>query len=524
VHLRGKVTLAFFLVSSLVSLLLAYFLYSFVRDQLRAEVTDRLLDIAHIGAAEVEVPEYEKLLAQLGDADDARVAAIERGPEFKQISAHLMMIRTAEPALVHYAYLLAPTPDPNVAKFVVDADVLALEAKAARGEPLPAGGISHFNQSYDISKIPLLARALATCTPELEPAFVHDDEFDVNSISAYVPLTDDEGQVLHDSQGHCLGVLGIDITDTKMQQALGHGRWLAIEISAAVIALALIVSIGMGTVLTKSILALSTTVKRFAAKDFTARTTVRTSDEVGQLGEHFNHMAEQIQQHSENLEGLVKQRTKELEDEKQESERLLLNVLPAPIAERLKGGESLIVDRFDNVSVLFADIVGFTTMSTQRSPEELVTMLNELFSLFDRLAEKHHLEKIKTIGDAYMVVAGIPQPVADHAIAIANMALDMLAGVADYGQRHSVDLGIRVGIHTGAVVAGVIGKKKFIYDLWGDTVNTASRMESHGVPNRVHVTEATYEALRGTFELESRGAHEIKGKGVMTTYLLVRRR
>ncbi len=520
-RLRGKVTIAFFLVSSAVSVLLAVFLYQFIREQLEAEVKDRLLDMAHIGAAEVEIPEYEKLLAQLGELNDAQVAAIEHGPDYKEIYSHLQMIRAAEPQLVHYAYLLAPTADPDVAKFVVDADVLAFEDKAARGERLPAGGISHCNKTYDVSSVPLLKRALAECTPGLERDFVHDDEFDVSSISAYVPLTDDDGHVLRDASGHCLGILGLDVTDRKMRAALDRAGWLAMRIGIGVIVLALLVSIGMGTVLTRSILALSSTMKRFAAKDFSARMHVRTSDEVGQLCEHFNDMAETIQLHNEHLEELVKQRTKELEAEKQKSEHLLLNVLPAPIADRLKAGEDLIVDRFEDVSVLFADIVGFTTLSTKKTPEELVTMLNELFSLFDRLAEKHGLEKIKTIGDAYMVVAGIPQPVADHAIAIAHMGLDMLEGVNEYARHHGVELTIRVGIHTGAVVAGVIGKKKFIYDLWGDTVNTASRMESHGVPNRVHVTAATYQALRHVFELESRGEIDVKGKGVMTTYLLV---
>ena len=151
----------------------------------------------------------------------------------------------------------------------------------------------------------------------------------------------------------------------------------------------------------------------------------------------------------------------------------------------------------------------------------LVTMLNELFSSFDKLAEKHGLEKIKTIGDAYMVVAGIPTPIADHAVAIAHMAIDMLAAVTAYSERTGTDLSIRIGIHTGSVVAGVIGTKKFIYDLWGDTVNTASRMESTGVPGRVQVTESTYRALRDLFELEERGPIEVKGKGQMSTYLLI---
>jgi class 3 adenylate cyclase len=280
----------------------------------------------------------------------------------------------------------------------------------------------------------------------------------------------------------------------------------------------------MGTLLTRSILALSTTVKRFADKDFSARTRVFAKDEIGQLGHSFNAMADTIQLHSEHLEDLVRLRTKELTDEKQTSERLLLNVLPGPIAERLKTGENLIVDRFEAVSVLFADIVGFTTLSARTSPEALVTMLNELFSAFDQLAEQHGLEKIKTIGDAYMVVAGIPQAVADHATAITHMAIDMIASVEAYGKRTNSPLTIRVGIHTGSVVAGVIGTKKFIYDLWGDTVNTASRMESHGLPGRIHVSEATYLLLADSFEFEKRAPIDVKGKGAMQTYLVIGQR
>jgi class 3 adenylate cyclase len=235
-------------------------------------------------------------------------------------------------------------------------------------------------------------------------------------------------------------------------------------------------------------------------------------------------MAETIQHHSDNLESMVRSRTKELEAEKQTSERLLLNVLPAPIAARLKHGEGVIVDRFDDVSVLFADIVGFTALSARTSPESLVAMLDDLFTRFDALADRHGLEKIKTIGDAYMVVAGVPEQSADHAIAMARMGLDMQVAIADYARGNAIgaDLTIRIGIHSGPVVAGVIGRNKFIYDLWGDTVNTASRMESHGMPSRVHVTEATRAALHGRFECESRGVIDVKGKGPMTTYFLVR--
>ncbi|NEO88168.1 MAG: adenylate/guanylate cyclase domain-containing protein [Spirulina sp. SIO3F2] len=206
--------------------------------------------------------------------------------------------------------------------------------------------------------------------------------------------------------------------------------------------------------------------------------------------------------------------------EKERSEALLLNVLPYSIAQRLKATKKIIADDFSEVTVLFADIVNFTPLSTSMSPTDLVKMLNQIFSEFDRLAEKHQLEKIKTIGDAYMVVGGLPEPMADHTETIAKMSLDMQACLAQFNQDNQKDLSLRIGIHTGSVVAGVIGLKKFAYDLWGDTVNTASRMESHGVPGRIQVTEEVYAVLKDQYHLEKRGGITIKGKGEMQTYFL----
>jgi class 3 adenylate cyclase len=526
VRLRTKLTIAFFGVSSLLSVLLALFLYRFVEAQLGGEYKARLRNITQVGRHAIDLPAYRRLLAKrTGGLDEATVGEIEHSADYKLISDQLKVIRASEPKLIKFAYVLAPGETPDKPRFVVDADVLDLRAKLARGEKLAAHeDISHFDKEYEVAKVPLLKQALAECTPQFEPDFVYDKDFDLTSVSAYIPLADLAGTPLRDAKGGCLGVVGVDISDAKMQAALADAGGLAIKLSLAVIALALIVSIAMGTVLTRSIMSLAAAVRRFAEKDFKARTHVRTRDEIGQLGKDFNAMAETIQVHSEHLEELVKQRTHELSEEKATSERLLLNVLPAPIAERLKTGESLIVDRFDAVSVMFADIAGFTALSSRTSPEALVTMLNELFSMFDRLAEQHGLEKIKTIGDAYMVVAGVPQPIADHATAIAHMALDMQAGVEAYARRTGSELSIRIGIHTGSVVAGVIGTKKFIYDLWGDTVNTASRMESTGLPGRVQVSETTYKLLANQFELEPRGPVEIKGKGAMNTYLLVKQR
>jgi class 3 adenylate cyclase len=204
-----------------------------------------------------------------------------------------------------------------------------------------------------------------------------------------------------------------------------------------------------------------------------------------------------------------------------ENERLLLNVLPAPVADRLKNGEETIAESFTEVSVLFTDIVGFTSLTTSLSAAPLVSLLNDLFSLFDELAVEFHVEKIKTIGDSYMAVCGLPEPRADHASLLAGMALHMLARVKDFNQAQGCDLQVRIGLNTGPVVAGVIGRSKFIYDLWGDTVNTASRMESSGVPDRIQVTDAVQEALAGQFDFEERGEVEVKGKGRMHTWFLL---
>jgi PAS domain S-box-containing protein len=214
--------------------------------------------------------------------------------------------------------------------------------------------------------------------------------------------------------------------------------------------------------------------------------------------------------------------------EKQKSENLLLNVLPHRIAEKLKQVQekkiedgAAIAEQFESATILFADIVGFTPLSAHLPAKELINLLNQIFSTFDRIAEKHGLEKIKTIGDAYMVAGGLPVPREDHAQAIARMALDMQQAIIDFQRKIDRPLSIRIGVNTGPVVAGVIGIKKFIYDLWGDTVNVASRMESSGIPGKVQVTSSTYEILKDQFVLEERGEIEVKGKGKMMTYWLM---
>jgi class 3 adenylate cyclase len=214
----------------------------------------------------------------------------------------------------------------------------------------------------------------------------------------------------------------------------------------------------------------------------------------------------------------------EIEAEREKSERLLLNVLPRSIAARLKQGQQMIADSFANATVLFADLVGFTPLSRSLPPGELIDLLNDIFSRFDEMASDLGLEKIKTIGDAYMVVAGVPEPRPDHAPAASELALRMHREILDISRRRGVAVNLRIGLHSGPVIAGIIGRSKFSYDLWGDTVNTASRMESTAPVGEIHVSDATASLLGPDWQLDRLGQSQIKGLGTMETWLLRGRR
>jgi class 3 adenylate cyclase len=217
----------------------------------------------------------------------------------------------------------------------------------------------------------------------------------------------------------------------------------------------------------------------------------------------------------------IKNLNEGLEIERAKSENLLLNILPGSIANRLKSGENVIADYFDSATVLFADLVGFSKLSVELgSPEVLVNMLNEIFSVFDNIARKYNLEKIKTIGDCYMMAGGVPDKSNDHAERSADAALEIIDYLQELHKNKTSKINFRIGLHTGNVVAGVIGQMKFVYDLWGDTVNTASRMESHGIPGRIHCSEDFYKILENRYQFEDRGMIDVKGKGIMHTYFL----
>jgi class 3 adenylate cyclase/CHASE3 domain sensor protein len=255
---------------------------------------------------------------------------------------------------------------------------------------------------------------------------------------------------------------------------------------------------------------------RVSEGDLGHQIEVVSRDELGRLTSTFNFMVT-----------CIREQTEEIHRKNEENERLLLNILPGPIADRLKGGEEPIADYFPEVTVLFADLVGFTAMSEKISPDDLVTLLNQLFTEFDYSARNLDIEKIKTIGDCYMAVAGLTIELDDPPTTMVKMAFEMLRNVDLINLQCGTSLQVRIGIHCGPVIAGVIGKSKFIYDLWGDTVNTASRMESHGLPGLVQVSEATFRAISdggnaGAYRFEDRGVIEVKGKGQTRTFFVER--
>jgi len=249
--------------------------------------------------------------------------------------------------------------------------------------------------------------------------------------------------------------------------------------------------------------------RKVAAGDLTAKVEWKWKDELGMLSDTFNSMTRS-----------VREKTELIEQKNAENELLLRNILPGVIAERLKQGEKSIADGFADVTVLFADVVGFTAFSAHTPAAELVSLLNDLFSRFDAASQRHGIEKIKTIGDCYMAVCGLPTPRPDHARSMMEMARDMVRELAQFNRDRGTNLQLRIGLNSGPVVAGVIGSIKFIYDLWGDTVNLASRMESTGVPGAIQVSESVYRELRSEYKFEERGLIEVKGKGKLPAWLL----
>ena len=316
--------------------------------------------------------------------------------------------------------------------------------------------------------------------------------------------------VFRDVQGEPGLMVRVDVPRDIMDKGRLSMRYLLISLVAVGLVMVALIIYLLDKLVLSRLSRLSGEVSGIqSASDLALRVSVKEEDELSNTSGAINVM----------LDGL-EQAHNELSAERERSESLLLNVLPEPIADRLKDGETTIADQFDEVTVMFADIVGFTPYSARVSATELVDMLNRLFSEFDELTERYGLEKIKTIGDAYMVAAGLPAPRPDHAEAIADMALDAQQMIGRFSEEQQIPLMVRLGVNTGPVVAGVIGTKKFIYDLWGDTVNTAARMQTYGVEGAIQVSQETYLRLRDKYRFQDRGLIEMKGKGEVAAYLL----
>jgi len=324
-----------------------------------------------------------------------------------------------------------------------------------------------------------------------------------------------EGHVLFpDTEGRPVLLVTAKIPRDVYQAGVSSLNALFFALAAAGAMLIVAVSLLLDRIVLRPLSRLGRDVDDIAqTSDLSKRVSVEGEDELAVLGNATNRMLEQL-----DITG------QKLAAEHARAENLLLNILPSSVAERLKASPDTIAERFDEVSILFADMVGFTEMSSEKNAEQIVGMLNTVFSRFDDLAEDLGLEKIKTMGDCYMVASGLPKQHTNHAQALADMALGMLNIIGEVAETTGGKLSLRIGINSGIVVAGVIGKSKFIYDLWGDTVNIASRMESSGEPGRIQVTEATYALLREEFAFEGRGLVDIKGRGKMTTYYLLGRR
>lgn len=315
---------------------------------------------------------------------------------------------------------------------------------------------------------------------------------------------------IEDVAGSGPGILAFPLDRALARE--GHRNALVVlaVMIAAGASLAAAILIALRRVVLRRLAVLSNMARRVRdSHDLTLRSRDMSADELGVLGRSFDSMLARI----ERLMGIV-------EAERATSDSLLLNVMPEQIALRLKGGEHPIADAHANVTVIFADLVGFTKLASTTGPDELVEMLGELFTEFDGLTERYEVEKIKTIGDAYMAASGLLHVRPDHCEVAIRLALRMIERVAALNERRGTELAVRIGLHSGPVVAGVIGERRFVYDIWGDTVNTASRMESTGLPNRVQVSSAAYEQAQHAFEFEARSAVSVKGKGEMSTYLV----
>lgn len=380
--------------------------------------------------------------------------------------------------------------------------------------------------------IPLIERGVSINVltfPELE----YPSIFLVTPVLSNENVVLDEADLLYFSdlaqveQGEVIGYSIVVVSTEVIERAIFRNQVISSIITILVICLGIVFGYLFTNIIIRPVQSLMRANEIVATGNYTTQVEIVSRDEIGMLSDSFNNMVDKIRiqqeellEYSRTLEDKVRERTAQLAAEKAKSDNLLLNILPSSIANRLKKKEGTIADRYDEVTVLFSDLVGYTVFSAKHTPKQLVYKLNILFGRFDDLLDHYNIEKIKTIGDALMLVSGAPRRIKNHAKEMAKMALAMYDTLDAFNEEYGEALDLRIGIHTGPVVAGVMGKKKFTYDLWGDAVNTASRMESTGIPGIVHISETTYKKLKDDFSIENRGVIDVKGKGQMNTYIL----
>lgn len=452
--LRYKITLAFFGLGFFLSLGLGVAAYRILEEKLFAELRDTVGNVTRMGAALLDRPSLTYLAErQKAPATPELAEMVENSPAFRTISAQLNFIRDTEKELIRYVYLLAPTSDPGTARFMADADVIALKENDAATQD-----ISHFNAELDLAGFPVLKDALHNAKHIVEPDFVYDETFGVNSVSGYAPVLADDGQTL-------LALLGLDMADTEVRAALAEVLRKSIAVGGLSLFISLMMAIILGTLLTRGIIRLDQLVRSFAEKDFAVRSDVSSNDEVGRLGSSFNHMAGTIEEYSARLEALL---------------QAYGRFVPHDLLRLLDKKSILDVNLGDQtqreMSVLFSDIRNFTSISETMNAKDNFDFINSYLRQVGPRIRSHSGIIDKYIGDAVMAL--FPERVEDAI----DAALEMQDIVRAYNiQRHDMNfpmIKIGIGIHTGSVTLGTIGEEQRMDGtVISDTVNLASRIE-----------------------------------------------
>lgn len=455
--IRLKIIFALFLVTVAIALSATGTSYWLLQTNLADDFRHRIKDLAHLGAATIDVPAAKRLIAQMApELNEAQVERIEQSDDYRLIDRQLQTIREAEPALIKYVYILTPLADPNGSRFLVDADVQKLVARQKRGEKFDEE-ISHFGLRYDIPERSLIKKSFRENVLAVENDFVPDPKYRTNSLSAYAPIRDDKGRLL--------GILGVDLSDTNMQTALRQSKLASTVIVTTALLLATLLSLFVGYQLTRGIKRLNNVVQRFAMKEFDVRAPVVPSDEIGNLGKSFNTMAQTIDSHSRHLEALLKAYGR---------------FVPHSFLDFLKKESVIDLRLGDHVqqemTVLFSDIRSFTTLSESMTPRENFGFINAFLRRVGPVIRTHGGVIDKYIGDAVMAL--FPAAPADAIAA----AIDMQRKVAEYNLERAASgrqpIAIGVGLHTGSLILGTVGEdERMNSTVIADAVNLASRLE-----------------------------------------------